>query len=475
MNALPIELTALFPLWIVCGGALGLLLLEVLGGEEGRKAAPLVTGALLILALWNILTQLSHPMAGSLFHGTVVVDLYSLTLIGICVLSALLACVFSASYLVREKAVTGEFYALLLLAVAGMFTLVLAADLLTFFVGVEFMSLAGYILAGYLRVREGSTEAALKYFLLGVFASGFLLYGIALIYGASGMTHFQDLRHFMEQGGSTSSWVFLGIAFLLVGLGFKVGLVPFHGWAPDVYDGSPAPVSALLSTGVKAAAFGAMARLFTEAFGLPGPWVAAFAVLAIITMTLGNLGALAQSSVKRMLGFSSVAHAGYLMVGLAAASAAPADEIERGVAFYLLAYTLMTGGAFGWLSWAGGQGEKAVSFNDLKGLGFRNPVMGLMMSVFMFSLAGMTPTAGFFGKYFLFKTAVDHGLTGLVILGVLNSFLSAYYYLRVVGVLYSKSPESGEASALPVSWALRLSLVLCGLGVLAAGLLRMPF
>jgi NADH-quinone oxidoreductase subunit N len=322
-------------------------------------------------------------------------------------------------------------------------------------------------------VRENSTEAALKYFLLGLFASGFLLYGIALIYGASGVVHFPDLRHFMEQGGGSSPWVFLGIAFLLVGLGFKVGLVPFHGWAPDVYEGAPAPVSAFLSTGVKAAAFGAFARLFTEAFGLPGPWLGAFAVLAVLTMTLGNLGALAQSSVKRMLGFSSVAHAGYLMVGLAAASAAPADEIERGVAFYLLAYTLMTGGAFGWLAWVSGAGEKAVSFNDLKGLGFRDPILGLVMAVFMFSLAGMTPTAGFFGKYFLFKTAVDHGLTGLVILGVLNSFLSAYYYLKVVGVLYSKAGEGQGALSMP--WGLRLSLLLCGLGVLAAGLLRMPF
>jgi NADH-quinone oxidoreductase subunit N len=470
---MPIEITALLPLWIVCGGALGLLLLEVLAGEEGRKAAPVLTGTLLVLALWSTLTQLIHPVAGALFHGTVVVDLYSLTLMAICLISALLACVFSASYLVREKAVTGEFYALLLLAVAGMFTLVLAADLLTFFVGVEFMSLAGYILAGYLRVRENSTEAALKYFLLGLFASGFLLYGIALIYGASGVVHFPDLRHFMEQGGGSSPWVFLGIAFLLVGLGFKVGLVPFHGWAPDVYEGAPAPVSAFLSTGVKAAAFGAFARLFTEAFGLPGPWLGAFAVLAVLTMTLGNLGALAQSSVKRMLGFSSVAHAGYLMVGLAAASAAPADEIERGVAFYLLAYTLMTGGAFGWLAWVSGAGEKAVSFNDLKGLGFRDPILGLVMAVFMFSLAGMTPTAGFFGKYFLFKTAVDHGLTGLVILGVLNSFLSAYYYLKVVGVLYSKAGEGQGALSMP--WGLRLSLLLCGLGVLAAGLLRMPF
>ncbi len=414
-------------------------------------------------------------MAGSLFNGTVVVDYYSLTLEGICLLSALLTCVFSASYLKRKKAVTGEFYALLLLAVAGMFTLVLAADFLTFFVGLELMSLAGYILAGYLRVKERSTEAALKYFMLGVFASGFLLYGIAVLYGVSGTIHFPDLRHYLEQGHLSSPFVELGVAFLLVGLGFKVALVPFHGWAPDVYDGAPAPVSAFLSTGVKAAAFGAFARLFTEAFGLPGNWIPVFAVLAVLTMTLGNLGALGQSSVKRMLGYSSVAHAGYLMVGLAAASLAPADEVERAVAFYLLAYTLMTSGAFGWMAWASGKGEKGTGFGDIQGLGLRYPWMGIMMAIFMFSLAGMTPTAGFFGKYYLFKLAMDHGLMGLVLIALLNSFLSAYYYLRVVVTLYISPVEEKETPPLSPTWDLRLTFLLCGLGVLAAGFLKFPF
>jgi len=414
-------------------------------------------------------------MPGALFNGSVVVDLYSLTLEGICLLSALLTCVFSASYLKREKAVTGEYYALLLLAVSGMFTLVLAADFLTFFVGLELMSLSAYVLAGYLRVKESSTEAALKYFMLGVFASGFLLYGIALLYGASGTLHFPDLRHYLEQGHLSSLFVGLGIAMLLVGLGFKVALVPFHGWAPDVYDGAPAPVSAFLSTGVKAAAFGAFTRLFTEVFGLPGNWVPALAVLAVLTMTLGNLGALAQDSIKRMLAYSSVAHAGYLTVGLATVSLAPADDVERAVAFYLLAYTLMTAGAFGWLAWASGKGEAATNIESYRGLGLQYPVTGLMMAFFMFSLAGMTPMAGFFGKYYLFKLAVDHGLIGLALIGVLNSFLSAYYYLRVVAFLYMK-PSKGEKPAVSaVAWDLKLALLLCGLGVLVAGFLKFPF
>ncbi len=470
------EFSGLLPLWIVSGGALLLLLVEVLLHEEGRKIAPVLTGTILILSLGCVFHLLSmRAMPGCLFNGTVVVDYYSLTLEGICLLSALLTCVFSTAYLKQEKAVTGEYYALLLLAVAGMFTLVLAADFLTFFVGLELMSLAGYILAGYLRVKEQSTEAALKYFMLGVFASGFLLYGIAVLYGVSGTIHFPDLRHYLEQGHTSSPFVEWGVALLLVGLGFKVALVPFHGWAPDVYDGAPAPVSAFLSTGVKAAAFGAFTRLFAETFGLPGNWIPVFAILAVLTMTLGNLGALGQSSVKRMLAYSSVAHAGYLMVGLAAASLAPAEELERAVAFYLLAYTLMTAGAFGWMAWAAGKGEKGTGFEDIQGLGLRHPWMGSMMAIFLFSLAGMTPTAGFFGKYYLFKLALDHGLTGLVLIALLNSFLSAYYYLRVVVTLYLEPAAEKESTRLTPTWDLRLTFLLCGLGVLATGFLKFPF
>jgi NADH-quinone oxidoreductase subunit N len=476
MNSLPIELTALMPLWIVSAGALALLLLEMVLHEKGRKAAPVLTGTILVLSLGSVFHLLSvKGLAGCLFQGTVVVDYYSLTLEGVCLLSALLTCAFSSSYLKQERAVTGEYYALLLLGGAGMFTLVLASDFLTLFVGLELMSLAGYILAGYLRVRERSTEAALKYFMLGVFASGFLLYGIAVLYGISGTTHFPDLRIFLEKGGAGSIFVELGVALLLVGFGFKVALVPFHGWAPDVYDGAPAPVSAFLSTGVKAAAFGAFARLFSEAFGLPGSWVPVFAVLAVLTMTLGNLGALAQGSVKRMLAYSSVAHAGYLMVGLSAVSLAAADELERAVAFYLLAYTLMTAGAFGWIAWAAGKGEAKTGFEDYRGLGLKYPWMGLAMSIFMFSLAGMTPTAGFFGKYYLFKLAVDHGLVGLAIIAILNSFVSAYYYLRVVAFLYMKSGGEKGPVVSPASPGLRFIFLLCALGVLAAGFLKFPF
>jgi len=476
MSHPPLELTGLLPLWLVVAGALVALMMEVFLKEEGRKTVPLVTGTFLILALSSAFKLLSdRPLPGPLFHGAVVVDLYSVTLEGICLLSALLTCVFSASYLKREKAVTGEYYALLLFAVAGMFVLVLAAEFLTFFVGLELMSLSAYVLAGYLRIRERSIEAALKYFMLGVFASGFLLYGIALFYGAAGTLHFPELRMFLEKGNGSLPLVKGAVAFLLVGLGFKVALVPFHGWAPDVYDGAPAPIAAFLSTGVKAAAFGAFARLFVEPLGFNGQWTAALVVLAVLTMTLGNLGALAQTSVKRLLAYSSIAHAGYLLVGLTAASSAPADDIERAVAFYLLAYTLMTAGAFGWLAWLSGEAEARTELEDFQGLGTQHPWLALPMALFFLSLAGMTPLAGFFAKYYVFKLAVDQGNIGLVIVAVLNSFVSAYYYLRVAATLYMKAPEKGLNFGFQVPWSWAAALGLCALGSLVAGFLKFPF
>lgn len=386
-------------------------------------------------------------MTGPLFQGAVVMDLYSLTLQGICLLSGLLACAFSDTYLRRENSATGEYYALLLLAVSGMMILVMASEFLTLFVGLEIMSLSSYVLSGYLRVRERSLEASLKYFLTGVFASAFLLMGMAYLYGAAGSLQFQNIRIYLEQGHSGSFFVKCGIAFILAGFGFKTASVPFHFWAPDVYDGAPAPVASLLATGVKAAAFGALTRLFTETFGFPGAWTYALMAMAVLSMTVGNMGALMQTSLKRMLAYSSVAHAGYILVGLSAASLAPADQVERAVAFYLLAYTLMSAGAFGWLAWEGGKGETRVSLEDFRGFGSRHPWRALWMSLFLFSLAGMTPTAGFFGKYYLFKLSVDHGMVGLALIAVLNSFVSAYYYLRVVAYFYMKPSGEGKKNS----------------------------
>ncbi len=480
MNITSLDLQGILPLWIISFGVLALLLLEAVGKEAGRRSAPLLTGTFLLASIASVFHILSQrPLPGLLFQGCVVVDLYSTTLMGICLVSGFLCLLFSVSYLERERAVTGEYYVLLLLAVSGMIVLTVSADFLTLFVGIELMSLSSYVLAGYLRNRARAIEAAMKYFLSGVFSSGFLLYGIAMFYGVTGSLRFVELRHALEMGKSPVL-IALGAGLVLVGFGFKIAAVPFHAWAPDVYDGAPAPVSAILSTGVKTAAVGILARVLVEALGLPGSWTMILAVLAVLTMTLGNLGALNQTNLKRLLGFSSVAHAGYLLVGLSVASSAPADQVERAVAFYLLAYTLMTSGAFGFIAWAS-QTESASNFHggervdleDFKGFGLDHPWMGGALAIFLFSLAGMTPMAGFFGKYFLFKLAVDQGQLGLVIVAVLNSFLSAFYYLRAAAVLYQKPLT--ENKVLAISPGTGLALLLCSLGTLALGFLKFPF
>ncbi len=473
-----LDLAGLAPLWIISLGAMLLLLLEALGKEAGRRSSPVLAGAFLVAAIASVFHLISQrPLPGLLFNGCAVVDIYSSTLTGACLVSGLLCCLFSVSYLERERAVTGEYYALLLLAVSGMIVLAVSADFLTLFVGLELMSLSSYALAGYLRNRPRSVEAALKYFLSGVFASGFLLYGVALFYGASGSLRFVDLRHALELGKSPLLMA-LGAGLVLVGFGFKIAAVPFHAWAPDVYDGAPAPVSALLSTGVKTASVGILARIFVEAMGLQGPWASVLGVLAVLTMTVGNLGALHQTNLKRLLGFSSVAHAGYLLVGLSVAASAPSDQVERAVAFYLLAYTFMTAGAFGIIAWAVPKGAwsaggERLEISDYRGFGLHYPWVGGALALFLFSLAGMTPTAGFFGKYYLFKLAVDEGQVGLVIVAVLNSFLSAFYYLRVGAAIYQK-PEGAEDRAF-LSSGVAAAVFLCALGTLLLGFLKFPF
>ncbi len=465
------ELMDLLPLWIITAGAIGLLFNEAMLKERGRSLAPylalLFSGAALLAGINTFLSVGAERY--ELFNGSVVVDWFSATLICISVLSVFLTILFSVDYLKQEKAVTGEYYALLCLAVAGMITIVVAAEFLTLFVGIELMSLAGYVLAGYFRVRERSIEAALKYYLPGIFATGFLLLGMAIIYGAGGSTFFKEIHEALE--GQTTGAMVVGVAavLLLAGFAFKVAIAPFHAWAPDVYDGAAAPVTAFLSTGVKAAAFAGLARIFMDVFMLPGTWLQAFAFLAVLTMVLGNIGALVQKNVKRMLAYSSVAHAGYVLVAFTALKSAEDTEIQHAIAVYMLAYTLMTGGAFGLLAYFGREGEKKTDLIDLAGMSFTRPWVALVMAVLMFSLAGFPPTAGFFGKYFAFKLAVENGYVWLAIVGVLNSFVSAYYYLRVI--VYMFMEPQAEAMVAKPSFLLLCGLFISVVGTFLAGFL----
>jgi len=362
----------------------------------------------------------------------------------------------------------GAYYALVLLAATGMLAMVTASDFMTIFLGLEIFSLALYILVGYYRNDLRSGEAALKYFLLGAFASGFFLYGIALIYGATGQTNLAGIT--MSIAPQSSSLPFapllpIGIGLLLVGFGFKVALVPFHMWTPDVYQGAPTTVTAFMSVATKTAAFVALIRVLASFTTVSQPWLMALAVLAALTMTWGNLAALRQVSVKRMLAYSSIAHAGYILTGLAAGTAQGAEA----ALYYLVVYTFMTFGAFGVVLAAQRRDENDLTMGQIAGLASREPFLAVLMSIFMFALIGIPPLAGFFGKLYVFGAAVDAGLTWLAVIGVINSGIAAYYYLRVTVSMYMDAPAAEADGAGPVATRNTSALVLTALVVAAAG------
>ena len=380
--------------------------------------------------------------------GMLVLDNFALFSNVIFLIGTGLAIIISTGYLKREEGGRAEYYLLLLSATLGMMLMAAGTDLIVIFLGLELMSISLYVLVGFLRTRAASNEASLKYLLLGAFATGFLLYGIALIYGAVGTTNLREVALALSQSRVNSDVMLMaGLLLLIVGFAFKVAAVPFHMWAPDVYEGAPTSITAFISAGPKAAGFVALLRVLMLAMGsLETHWSAVLWVLAALTMTVGNLGALSQRSIKRMLAYSSIAHAGYVLVALASAS-------ERGVTaalFYLLVYTFMNLGAFAVVILAGRKGEENLDISGYAGLGFRHPALGLAMTLFMVSLAGLPPTAGFFGKFYIFGAAVEAGLVSLAVIGVLNSLVSVYFYLSVVVSMYMRQPvEDSSIATMP--------------------------
>ena len=352
----------------------------------------------------------------------------------------------SFDYLERESLLAPEYYVLLLFGTLGMMLMAGGADLMMIFLGLEVMSVSVYVLTGINRRSVASAEAALKYFLLGAFGSGFLVYGIALVYGATGTTNLPSIGSQIALASLQSSVLLLaGLAFVLVGFGFKVAAVPFHMWAPDVYDGAPTPVTAYMATGVKAAAFAALFRVLAEGFGAVAAWPQIVWWLAVATMVVGNLAALAQRTVKRMLAYSSVAHAGYLLVAVATGSAAGSAALL----FYLVAYTLMTLAAFALLAAKGRNGERDVLIDDLAGLASGRPWLAFALAVCMLSLLGFPATAGFIGKWYILVAAIAAGQTALAAVLVLTSVVSAGYYLPVIMAMYMK-PEPFEQAHAPM-------------------------
>ncbi|MCX8072991.1 MAG: NADH-quinone oxidoreductase subunit N [Candidatus Binatia bacterium] len=435
MNSLvfpDVALLPLLPLLVITATAVAVLIADfftegpdydVLGwiGLVGLACAVLCA-----VPLWN---QSETTLAGVL-----ALDRYGLFFTVLFCLGSGLTLLLSMNYLETTDIRCGDYYTLILFSTVGMVLMAVSLDLVVIFLGLEVMSIAAYALAGIWRTQVRSNEAALKYFVLGAFASGFLLLGIAFLFGASGETLLPRIAEVAAKGSADQRLLLTaGAALLLVGFGFKVAAAPFHSWAPDVYEGAPTAITAFMAAGIKAAAFAAFVRVFVDSLGpLAGDWQNAVWVLAVLTMTVGNVSALVQRNIKRLLAYSSIAHAGYLLVGLVAGGKSGAAA----VLFYLTVYTLMTLGAFAVVIALGRRGQPNEDLDHWAGVALRRPFLGFAMTVFMLSLAGVPPLAGFMGKFYLFSAALEAGYVWLTVIAVVNSLVSVYYYVGVLVKMY---------------------------------------
>jgi len=465
------DVLRLSPILMACGFGIVIMVVEPFVAAARRHLVAYlgVLGALASIACVFI----SAEHMGWSYSSLVEVDYLSIFMFFAVFSFSFLAMLGSLDYLEREGLQHGEYYALVLFATAGMAVMACAQELLTAFVGLEISSISSYILAGYRRNAPKSNESALKYFLLGSFATAFFLYGAALIFGGAGSTQLETIRDIILHPSPLrqidTGLLVLGSALVLVGLSFKVATAPFQFWTPDVYEGAPTPVTGLFASGPKAAAFAILVRVFYSAFGsFSGTWFWAIWASAALTMFLGNLAALVQTNVKRMLAYSSIAHAGYILVAFAANS-------ELGIAavlFYLLVYALVKLGAFTLLGHLGDTGERHVEIQDLAGLGRTHPFAAFCMSVYLLSLMGLPITAGFLGKLYILKAALDGRnvyLTSLAIMLAVNSVISAYYYLRVVRVMYFSAPATDWQPA-PVPYSVSAVLLFTALPTIYLGL-----
>ena len=483
---------------IVCIAAVVVMLVDAFARPTQRwitggiALAGLLAAAIATIWLWTTGTA-----SADAFNGMIVLDELRLGFTLVFLLVSALTLLISTVWVEREQLPAGEFHSLLLFATVGMMLMASGNDLVIIFLGLEILSIATYVMAGFRRTDIRSNESSLKYFILGSFSSAFLLYGIALVYGATsiaepgaggrivaGTTNIAEIASRISQA-QYPALLYAGAAMMLVGFGFKIATAPFHIWTPDVYEGAPTPVTAFMAAGPKAAGFASFIRVFV--FGLPfvvsasstasgnlhQAWVNTLVVMAILTMTLGNVVAIVQNNVKRMLAYSSIAHAGYALIGVIAAGAAtdPAqrDAAVTAVVFYLLTYAVMNIGAFAVVQVIARNGDRRTSIEDYRGIGFESPVLAFSLSLFMLSLLGMPLTAGFMGKILVFRSAIDQQFYGLVIVGVLNTAISAYYYLRLIIVMFfGERTMEWRAPGIPASVALALALTV--LGVLYLGM-----
>jgi NADH-quinone oxidoreductase subunit N len=441
-----------------------IMFLEALRPEGRRTNAGLVAILALVLALPAALMSSSGPA----FQGMLVIDGMATFFRTLVIVVGLLVVFSSTDYLRRENQESGEYYALILFSIVGQCVMVTANELVMIFIGLEISSIASYILAGYLRDDARNNEAALKYFLLGSFATAFLLYGVAWMYGATGSTNLTEIRRALISGAAPpEALIGVAAALIFVGLAFKISAAPFQGWAPDVYQGAPAPVSAFLTVGPKAAAFAVLLRIFLGSLEpIAARWTPAIWVCALATMVVGNFAAIMQSNIKRLLAYSSIAHAGYVLVAVAANSGTG----SAAAMFYLAAYAFTNVGAFAVVTYFSRKGERYVGIDDFAGLAQRQPGMAAMLTIFLLSLIGVPLTGGFFGKFYIFKAALDSKLIWLTVLGLLNSAVAAYYYLRILVVMYFREPGESVETLPPAGALLQIAVYGSAVGTLLLGI-----
>ena len=454
---------ALVPLMVIVFAALLVMILEVFIKRDNKDY--LVYISLVFLVICAFVCILFWNQAYSYFNENLILDNFSLFFTFILVITTGFVILLSMKYIALQDANYGEYYALLLLALSGVVIMISTLDLLVIILGLEVLSISSYALAGLRRADEKSSEAAVKYFLLGSFATAFLIYGLALLYGTSHTTDIPTIIQYFSSQADLSLMALIGLGLIVIGFGFKIAVVPFHMWTPDVYQGAPTPITAFFSVVPKAVGFAILARIFFPYWKTALDPQAIFWllwVISVLTMVIGNLVALRQTNVKRILAYSSIAHAGYLLVAILARD-------SSSLVFYLTVYLFMNIGAFAAVIALSKKGKEYLELQDYAGVGFKYPWIGVTLSVFLISLAGFPPTGGFLAKFYVFSSAVKQGLLPLVIIGVLASLVSVFYYLRIIVYMYMREPAE-EIEIAVENPALFLVLFLCLYGVLQLGL-----
>ncbi len=440
--------------------------------DEGRTAATVAVVGLLLAAFAAIFLYMSAP--GAIVLSTVVIDLYALFFKVAAFIGVALVIIASVHYMAGRSKYLGEFYAMLVFAALAISVAVSASNLVLIYIGIEFLSITSYILAGFIRGNRRSEEAAIKYFLYGASAGAVLLFGLSLLYGFTGSTDLARVGEALAAGGDGHWFVLIAMVMTLAGLGYKASLVPFHQWAPDTYDGAPTPVSAFLSTASKAAGFAVLGRVFITAFPtFQAEWVQILGAIAVLTMFLGNLTAIRQKSVKRMLAYSSIGQAGYILLGLAAFNQGDNFVGMNGLMIYLFGYIFTNVGAFLLLLAIEEKSGGSTDQTHFKGLATRSPGLALLMALFMVSLAGVPPTAGFLGKFYVFAAVMHQHMLWLGALAAINTVIAAFYYLNVIRLMYFSDSE--VEGAVPVGKGLMTVLVINAVMILAIGIFAQFF